>query len=450
MSKRGRSREKSELRRIHPRAAGIDIGSASHWVAIDPSLTQQPVREFAAYTSDLQSLADWLVEHEIQTVAMEATGVYWIALFEVLRERGLEVCLVDARATKQVAGRKSDISDCQWIQELHSYGLLKQAFVPEAQIATLRSYVRQRDRWVADAGRAIQHMQQALELMNVKLTEVVSDITGTTGMAIIDSILAGERDAGRLSELRNPRCSRSQEEIARALLGSWREEHLFALSQARDYYRYLGERIAACDARIAAAMAACASPEGPSSEPPTVSKRDTSAHPFGFDAQGHCYRMAGVDLTAIDGVGANTVLTVLAETGTDMSAWRSERAFGSWLGVAPNPRKSGGRVMRSATKPSAQRAATAFRLAARSLSSSKSALGAFYRRLRARIGAPKAITATAYKIAKLFYRMLKTRRPYQDVGQAAYDERFRARRLRSLQRMATELGFNLVPANSGA
>lgn len=446
MSKRGRSKEKAELRRINPRAAGIDIGSASHWVAIDPSLTQQPVREFAAYTGDLQALADWLVEHEIQTVAMEATGVYWIALFEVLRERGLEVCLVDARATKQVAGRKSDISDCQWIQELHSYGLLKQAFVPEAQIATLRSYVRQRDRWVADAGRAIQHMQQALELMNIKLTEVVSDITGTTGMAIIDSILAGERDAERLSELRNYRCSRSQEEIARALLGTWREEHLFALAQARDYYRYLGERITACDTRIAAAMSACASPEEPSSEPPKVGKRDSSAHPFGFDAPGHCFRMTGVDLTAIDGVGANTVLTVLSETGTDMSAWRSERAFGSWLGLAPNPRKSGGRVVRSGTKPSAQRAATAFRLAARSLSNSKSALGAFYRRLRARIGAPKAITATAYKIAKLFYRMLKTRRAYHDIGQAVYDERFRARRLRSLQRMATELGFNLVPA----
>jgi transposase len=453
MSKRGRSqgkKGKSELRRINPRAAGIDIGSASHWVAIDPSLTDQPVREFKAYTGDLHALADWLVEHKIQTVAMESTGVYWIPLFEVLRERGLEVCLVDARATKQVAGRKSDISDCQWIQELHSYGLLKQAFVPEAQIATLRSYVRQRDRWVTEAGRAIQHMQQALELMNVKLTEVVSDITGTTGMAIIDSILAGERDAGRLSELRNPRCSRSQEEIARALLGSWREEHLFALSQARHYYTYLGEQISACDTRIATAMAACGSPEGPSSEPPKASKRDASPHPFGFDAHGHCYQMAGVDLTAIAGVGVNTVLTVLAETGIDMSPWRSERAFGSWLGIAPNPRKSGGRVLRSTTKPNAQRAATALRLAARSLSNSKSALGAFYRRLRARIGAPKAITATAYKIAKLFYLMLNNKRPYQDVGQAAYDERFRARRVRSLNRMAAELGFELVAAGSGA
>lgn len=445
MSKRERQKG-HPLRRINPQAAGIDVGSASHWVAIDPSLDERPVREFAAYTSDLVALADWLVQHAVTTVAMEATGVYWIALFEVLRDRGLEVCLVDARATKQVAGRKSDVSDCQWIQELHSYGLLKQAFLPDAQIATLRSYVRQRDRWVADAGRAIQHMQQALELMNVKLTEVVSEITGATGLAIIDSILAGERDAERLSEHRHPRCSRGREEIARALQGSWREEHLFALEQARDHYRYLGERIVACDARIDAVMRACASSPGSDPQPPTPGKRDSSPHPFRFDAHGHCYRLAGVDLTAIAGVGVNTVLTVLAETGVDMSAWRSERAFGSWLGLAPNLRKSGGRILRSATRPNAQRAATALRLAARSLSRSKSALGAFYRRLRARIGAPKAITATAYKIAKLFYRMLKTKSPYQDLGQAAYDERFRLRRLRSLNRMAAELGFRLVTA----
>jgi transposase len=444
MSRRGQAPGKG-LRRINPRAAGIDVGSASHWVAIDPALDEQPVREFAAYTSDLQALAYWLLGHGVQTVAMEATGVYWTALYEVLRDRGLEVCLVDARATKQVAGRKSDISDCQWIQELHSYGLLKKAFLPEAQIATLRSYVRQRERWVSDAARAVQHMQQALELMNVKLTEVVSDITGSTGLAIIDSILAGERDAERLSEHRHRRCSRSREEIARALLGSWREEHLFALGQARDHYRYLGERIAACDERIEAVLASQAMSTGPGPSPPPASKRDSGPHPFGFDAHGHCLRLAGVDLTAIAGVGVNTVLTVLAETGVDMSPWRSEHAFGSWLGLAPNPRKSGGRVQRSGTRPNAQRAATALRLAARSLSHSQSALGAFYRRLRARIGAPKAITAAAYKLAKLIYRMLKTKRPYHDVGPAAYDERFRRRRIRSLNRMAAELGFRLVP-----
>jgi transposase len=441
MSKRKRGKG-AMLRRVNPRAAGIDIGSASHWVAIDPSRSDRPVREFAAYTGDLHAMADWLIEHGVTTVAMEATGVYWVAPFEVLRERGLEACLVDARATKQVAGRKSDVSDCQWIQELHSYGLLKQAFLPAAEIATLRAYMRQRDRWVTEAGRAIQHMQQALELMNVKLTEVVSDVTGETGMAIIDAILAGERDPERLSEHRHPRCAKSREEIARALYGSWREEQLFALEQARHHYRYLGERIAACDHRIDEALRRSAPAGG---EPTGRGKRDTSPHPFAFDARGHCFRLAGVDLSTIDGVGVNTVLTVLAEVGVDMTPWRSERAFGSWLGVAPNRRKSGGRVLSSHTRPGAQRAATALRLAARGLSNSKSALGAFYRRLRARIGAPKAITAVAYKIAKLIYRMLKTKKPYHDVGQAAYDERFRARRLRSLARMAQDLGFALVP-----
>lgn len=436
-----RRRKEGKLRRINPHAAGIDVGSASHWVAVDPSLTERPVREFAAYTGDLHAMADWLIEQGVTTVAMEATGVYWVASYEVLRDRGLEVCLCDTRATKQVAGRKSDISDCQWIQELHSYGLLKQAFLPDAQVTTLRSYMRQRDRWVADAGRAIQHMQQALELMNVKLTEVVANVTGATGMAIIDSILAGERDAQRLSEHRDPRCRRSREEISRALQGNWRAEHLFALEQARHHYRYLGERIAACDARIEEVMRACSTGKG---EPTGEGKRDRGLHPFTFDARGHCFRLAGVDLTTIDGVGVNTVLTVLSEVGVDMSPWRSERAFGSWLGLAPNRRQSGGRVLSSHTRPNAQRAATALRLAARALKDSKSALGAFYRRLRARIGAPKAITATAYKLAKLFYRMLKTKRPYHDLGQAAYDKRFRARRLRSLTRMAKELGFQLV------
>lgn len=440
MSKRRRGR--AMLRRINPRAAGIDIGSASHWVAIDPSLSDRPVREFGAYTGDLHAMADWLIEHGVTTVAMEATGVYWVAPFEVLRDRGLEVCLVDARATKQVAGRKSDVSDCQWIQELHSYGLLKQAFLPAAEVATLRAYMRQRDRWVTEAGRAIQHMQQALELMNVKLTEVVSDVTGATGMAIVDAILAGERDPERLSEHRHPQCAKSREEIARALHGSWREEQLFALEQARHHYRYLGERIAACDRRIDEVLRRSAPTGG---EPTGRGKRDTSPHPFSFDARGHCFRLAGVDLTTVDGLGVNTVLTVLAEVGVDMTPWRSERAFGSWLGLAPNRRKSGGRVLSSHTRPSAQRAATALRLAARGLTHSKSALGAFYRRLRARIGAPKAITAVAYKLAKLIYRMLKTKKPYHDLGQAAYDERFRARRLRSLTQMARDLGFTLVP-----
>lgn len=435
--------------RVNLHAAGIDIGSTSHWVAVDPSVCDRPVRDFGAYTEDLHDMAEWLSAQGVRTVAMESTGVYWIPVYDLLRERGFDVCLVDARATKQVAGRKTDVTDCQWIQQLHSYGLLKPAFIPDADITVLRAYMRQRERWVADAGRAIQHMQQAMELMNIKLTEVVTDITGATGMSIIDSILAGERDPEVLSEHRHPRCKRSQSEIARALHGTWREEQLFALEQARDHYRYLSERIHACDQRIDAVLAryqpADPPPPPPEQTPKKTKKRDASPHPFGFDAHRHCLNIAGVDLTTIDGVAVNTALTVLAETGPNLSAWRNERAFGAWLGLAPNPRKSGGRVLRSKSLPNASRAANAFRLAARGLANSKSALGAFYRRLRARIGAPKAITATAYKIARLFYRMLSTKRPYHDVGQAVYDQRFRARRLRSVTRMAKELGFKLVP-----
>lgn len=438
----------NELQRVNPRAAGIDIGSASHWVAVDPSLCDENVREFGAYTDDLHTLAEWLGSLGVQTVAMESTGVYWIPLYETLRDRGFAVCLVDARATKQVAGRKTDFSDCQWIQQLHSYGLLKPAFIPDTEITTLRAYMRQRERWVRDAARSIQHMQQALELMNVKLTEVIADITGDTGMAIIDAILSGERDPLTLSTHRNPRCKRSQAEIARALHGTWRDEHLFALEQARDHYRYLCERIHACDQRIDALLTRHAPDDPPPSATLPPPKRDNSPHPFDFNAHRHCFFLAGVDLTTIDGLGISTVLAVLAEVGTDLSPWRSERAFGAWLGVAPNPRKSGGRVLRSHTLPNASRAATAFRLAARGLANSKSALGAFYRRLRARIGAPKANTATAYKLARIFYRMLSTKRPYHDVGQAAYDERFRTRRLSSLKRAASALGFELVPTGA--
>ena len=442
MGKR-RQRPQKSLQIIHPRAAGIDIGSRSHWAAIDSELTETPVREFAAYTDSLNDLADWLLEHDIETVAMESTGVYWVALFDILQERGLDVWLVDSRSTKQVAGRKSDVSDCQWIQQLHSYGLLKRAFVPEAKIATVRSYMRQRDQLVASASREIHHMQKELELMNIKLTEVVSDVTGQTGMAIIESILEGERDPDRLSEHRHPCCKRSREEIARALHGTWSEQHLFALEQARDRYRFLGEQIQACDRKLDKVLR----PElAEPTEAPTLSpKRDRSPHPFRFDAKEYCYYLAGgVDLTTIDGIGVNTALTFLSETGADMTRWKSAKSFASWLGVAPNVLKSGGKVLRSRSSPNNHRAATALRLAAQGLANSKSALGAFYRRLRARIGAPKAITATANKLARIIYSMLCSKRPYNDIGQAAYDARFQKRRIRSLIRMAEAVGAQII------
>lgn len=449
MSRRSRPhrqrRRTSLLDQITPTAAGIDVGSRSHWVAVDPSLSDDPVREFGVYTDDLHALADWLVTCGVTSVAMESTGVYWIGLALILESRGLEVCLVDARATKQVAGRKTDVSDCQWIQQLHSYGLLKKAFVPEQDHAEIRAYLRQRERWVQDAARAIQHMQQALELMNVKLTEVISDISGTTGLSIIDAIIAGERDPRALARLRNAHCKRSVDEIARALKGLWQPQHLFALEQARDLYRYLGERIAICDRRVDACLQQLHGSGSGTDAPPPPSKRDTSSHPYDFDAHGHCFRMAGVDLTTIDGMGVASVLTILGEIGADLSPWRNEKAFGAWLGLAPNRRVSGNRVIGARTKPSANRAANAFRMAAQGTANSKSAIGANYRRLRARIGAPKAITAIAYKLARIWYRMLTTKMPYCDIGQAAYDQKFAQRRINGIIRCAKDLGFQLVP-----
>lgn len=446
MPRRKRNRQRSSLlEQITTTAAGIDVGSRSHWVAVDPSSCDQPVREFGVYTDDLHDLAGWLLEVGATTVALESTGVYWIGLASILEAHGLTVCLVDARATKQVAGRKTDVSDCQWIQQLHSYGLLKQAFVPTEAQAEIRAYLRQRERLVQDAARSIQHMQQALELMNLKLPEVVSDITGATGLAIIDAIIAGERDPHRLAQLRDPRCRKSVEEIARALHGLWQPHHLFALQQARDHYRYLGTAIDGCDQRIDACLRSLHGHPGADDSPPPPTKRDHGAHPYGFDAHGHCYRLAGVDLTTIDGIGVNTALTVIGEIGADLTAWRSEKAFGSWLGLAPNQRKSGNRVISSATKPTANRCANAFRMAAQGIANSQSAIGAFYRRLRARIGAPKAITATAYKLARIWYRMMTTKRSYHDIGQAAYDAKFAERRINGIRRAAKDLGFQLTP-----
>lgn len=446
MSRWKRNRRRSSLlEQVTATACGVDVGSRSHWVAVDPSLSDEPVREFGVYTEDLHALADWLLEVGVTTVALESTGVYWVGLASILEARGLTVCLVDARATKQVAGRKTDVSDCQWIQQLHSYGLLKQAFVPTEQQAEIRAYLRQRERLVQDASRSIQHMQQALELMNLKLPEVVSDITGVTGMAIIDAILGGERDPHRLAELRDPRCRKSAHEIARALHGLWQPHHLFALRQARDHYHYLGTCITSCDQRIDTCLHTLHAHHDHNDPPPPPTKRDSGGHPYGFDAHGHCYRLAGVDLTTIDGINVSTALTLIGEIGTDLSPWRSEKAFGSWLGIAPNQRKSGNRVISSRTKPTANRCANAFRMAAQGLANSKSALGAFYRRLRARIGAPKAITATAYKLARIWYQMMTTKRPYHDVGQAAYDARFAERRIKGIQRAAKDLGFSLIP-----
>ena len=361
-------------------------------------------------------------------------------------ERGFEVLLVDARRVRNVPGRKTDVLDCQWLQELHTYGLLRGAFRPVDQVCVLRSYLRQRSMLVAYASHHIQHMQKALEQMNLKLAHVVSDITGVTGMGIIKAILGGERDPVKLAKLRDPRCNSSEATIARALEGHYREEHLFALQQALELVEFYQRQITASDRQIEACLQQFEdrSPKTPLTDRPRRRRRSGVA----FDARSYLYRITGVDLTQIDSIEANTALTVIGEIGLDMSRWPTEKHFGSWLGLAPGSKVSGGKRLSGRTKPSANRAAAALRLAAQSLNQSQSAIGAYFRRLKARLGAPKALTAAGYKLARILYRMLKYGAGYVDQGETVYEERYRDRLLRNLKRRAAELGFELTAISS--
>jgi transposase len=433
----------SELPQLNANAAGIDVGAASHFVAVPADRDAEPVREFATFTVDLYRLADWLRACGVETVALESTGVYWIPLFQVLEERGFAVQLVDARQLKRVPGRKSDVLDCQWLQQLHACGLLAGAFRPDDQICVLRSYMRQRAMLVTYAGQHVQHMQKALVQMNLHLAVVLDDITGATGMKIIRAVLAGERDPQRLAALRHGKCKHDEATIAEALRGDWREEHLFALEQAVDLVASYQAKIAACDARIQAHLQRFED-RGTGGPPPPGPKPRADRHDLSFNATAELYRVTGVDLTAIDGLQAHTALKVVSEIGLDMTKWPSAKHFGSWLGLAPNNRVSGGKVLSRRTRPSANRAATALRVAAQSLHRSKSELGAFLRRKAAHLGMPKAITATAYKLARRIYSTLANGTPFVDPGQDAYERAHTARAVRNLSRRAHDLGFQLV------
>jgi transposase len=423
------------LQHINPYAAGIDVGCRSHFVAVPEGSCEQPVREFSSFTDDLYRMADWLLNCGVTSVVMESTGIYWIAVFEILESRGLEVRLVNARHVKNVPGRKSDVLDCQWLQRLHSYGLLEGAFRPAEHVCSLRAYVRQRMTLVRYAASHIQHMQKALTQMNLQLANVVSDITGATGMRIIRAVLDGERDPLVLARLRDRRCKNSEQTIARSLHGNCRPEHLFSLKQAVDLYEFYQGQIAECDQQIldqlASFDAAEASGNGPDAKPPTS---------LGQALQ----RMSGVDLTRIDGIDTNSALKIIAEIGIDMSRWQSAKHFASWLGLCPGTKVSGGKVLSAKSKQVANRAAATLRMAAFTLFKSKSALGAYLRRQRSRLGAPKAITATAHKLARLVYTMLKHGTAYVDAGQEYYEERYRTRVVQNLKRRAQALGFALV------
>src|SRR5215510_2323187 len=441
-----------ELHQINRNAAGVDIGAASHYVAVPPGRAPEggDVRAFGAFTAGLYLLAECLTQCGIETVAMEYPGVYWIPLLELLSARGFDVRLVDPRQLKRVPGRKTDVLDCQWIQPLHTFGLLAAAFRPDDQICVLRSYLRQRATLVTYAARHIQHMQKALQQMNLKLAHVVSDITGRTGLAIIRAILDGQRNPRALATLRDPHGKADADTIARALDGSWRAEHLFELRQAVELFEFYQTQIAACDREIEAQLARFA--DKPDAPPLADAGRRRKARrtALSFDARQHLQRLTGVDLTQIDGIDAPTALTVVGEIGLDMTRWPTEKHFASWLGLAPGSHLSGGKQRSSRTKPSSSRAAAALRLAASSLYHSRSALGAFHRRLKARLGAPKAITATARKLACLIYRMLRFGTDYVDRGQDYYERRYHGRVLSNLMRRAHELGYTLSKNESPA
>ena len=438
-----RERLPAELSQVNLNAAGIDVGASSHFVAVSLDRAEPPVREFAAFTADLYRLAAWLEECGVETAVMESTGVYWIPLFGVLEERGFEVMLVDPRRIKNVSGRKTDVLDCQWLQQLHTYGLLSGAFRPEADIRRLRSYLRQRAMLVEYASHHIQHMQKALTQMNVNLQHVISNITGKTGMAIIEAIVSGERDPRQLAKLRDGRIRADEETIAKSLQGHWRDEHIFELTQALELYRFYQGKIAECDLEIEAQMERFEDRSDGGS--PAGNGRRGQGNAPRFDIRTHLYRMTGVDLTRIDGVDGFTALKVISEIGTDMTKWPSAKHFASWLGLSPDHRITGGRVMSSKTKPNANRAAAALRLAANALHRSDSALGAFLRRKKAQLGAPKAITATAHKLARLIYTMLRDGQEYVDAGAEYYERQYQDRALRAAKRRAAQLGYQLVP-----
>ena len=434
----------AELSQLNLNSAGIDVGATSHFVAVPSDRSEQPVQGFEAFTADLYRLADWLTECGVATVAMESTGVYWIPLFGVLEERGFQVMLVDPRRIKNVPGRKSDVVDCQWLQQLHTYGLLSGAFRPDEDIRRLRSYLRQRAMLVEYASRHVQHMQKALTEMNVKLQHVISDITGKTGMEIIEAIVRGERNPRRLARLRDPRIKADEATIARSLRGHWRDEHLFQLTQAVELYRVYQGKIAECDREIEAQLAGFE--DHSDGEPPAPNgKKGNQKNAPGFDVQSRLHRMTGVDLTRIEGVDSFTALKVISEIGTDMTKWPSAKHFASWLGLSPDNRITGGRVISSKTKASANRAAAALRLAANALHRSDSALGAFLRRKKAHLGAPKAITATAHKLARIIYSMLRYGQQYVDAGAEYYESQYRHRALRAAKQRAAQLGYQLVP-----
>lgn len=438
---------------MNENAAGVDIGAHEIMVCVPGQDNTQLVRSFGNYTADLQSIAQWLREHHIQTVAMESTGVYWIPLFEVLEIHQFNCLLISSRSLRRVPGRKSDVVDAQWIQTLHTYGLLKGSFRPEADLVALRTLLRHRARLLEHRAPHILHMQKALLQMNLQLSQVLTDITGETGFRIIRAIVAGERDPYQLAAMRNQRCRKSESEIAKALTGTWREEHLFVLEQSLELYDFYTEKITKCDAQItqnysvirpvSQTSQALASVEMQTPEPKRLAK---NAPKNGEQIRADLKRISGVDLVNVHGFSVSLAQTVITEIGTDLSKFPNEKHFCSWLGLAPKNDISGGKVLLSRTLKTRNRAGQAFRLAAVSVMRADCAFGAFYRRMKSRLGPAQATVATAHLIARVVYRMLKYQIEYQPLNMAEYEKKYHQQQIKYLQKKAAKFGFQLAPA----
>ena len=442
---------------VHRDAAGIDIGNESHFVAVPTGRDEQAVQEFGSWTGDLQRMAAWLKGCGIRTVAMQSTGVYWIAVQEVLEQAGIEVYLVNARGTKNLPGRKSDVQECQWLMKLHTYGLLRNSFRPPEEIRAVRTIWRQWDRLVQEAGRAIQQMQKALTTMNIQLANAISDVSGVTGLAIIRAIVQGERDRWKLAELRDRRIRASEEEVAHSLEGNWREEVLFELGQVLEGYDFYQKQMAACDQQLRKYLAelpdrkvsGAAEGEGAAAQGPGKKRRKSKPrrkNQPSFNLEAELHRILGVDLTRIDGIDIITSQVILSELGPDLSAFPSEDDFSSWLELVPRRNITGGKVIKQKSRESKNRVANALRMAAESLSNSDSYLGARYRKYRGRMEGKKAVKTMAHYLACLVYRLLTKGQEYVDRGAAYFEKKRTEREMVSLKRKAAELGMQLVPA----
>jgi len=433
--------KKNGLPVIEPDAAGIDISSKEHFVAVNPDRVDNPIRSFGAFTEDLRAIAAWLKECKVNTIAMEATGIYWLSLFLVLEEAGFEVLLVNARHVKNVRGKKTDMSDAEWIRQLHSCGLLSASFQPDEFTRTLRTYMRHRKNLLEMAATHIRMMQKAMEQMNIKLQHVIADITGKSGQAIIGAILQGERNPENLVQLLDGRIKANKDDVKRSLHGVWKEENIFELEQSFEMYHLYRAKIMECDKRIKKILL---KRSGPQTEPMRQYVKSNKNN-LNFDAKEMLQRITGTDLTEIFGINDSTAIEILCETGFDMDKWPTAKHFTAWLNLAPNNKISGGKILSSRISKKKNRAGQVFKLAAYAVQRSKNWLALFYHRIKSKAGVKKAITATARKIAVIFYKMLKDKIMFNPISMDIYTEGFKKRQLKKLEKQAKSFGLQLTP-----